>query len=73
MFVALVSVGKLTSGDATKALSGRFAENAILVTDENNAYIELAESERIQLEQILSSKHIKYRLIIRLGRLMEQH
>ncbi len=47
LFVAPVSVGKLTSDDATKALGGRFAEDAILVTDENNAYIELAESEGI--------------------------
>ena len=59
LFVSPVSVGKLTSDDATKALGGRFANDAILVTDENNAYNELAESEGIQLEQILSTKHVK--------------
>lgn len=59
LFVSPVSVGKLTSDDATKALGGRFASDAILVTDENNAYISLADSEGIQLEQILSTKHIK--------------
>ena len=59
LFVAPVSVGKLTSDDATKALGGRFANDAILVTDENNAYIGLAESEKIHLEQILSSDHVK--------------
>ena len=57
LFVAPVSVGKLTSDDATKALGGRFAEDAILVTDENKAYIELAESEKIHLKQIKSNKH----------------
>lgn len=59
LFVSPVSVGRLTSDDAIKALSGRFAGDAILVTDENSAYIELAESEGIQLEQILSMKHVK--------------
>lgn len=59
LFVSPVSVGKLTSDDATKALGGRFADDAILVTDENNAYNDLAESEGIQLEQVLSTKHVK--------------
>lgn len=57
LFVAPVSVGKITSEDTITALGGRFADDAILVTDKCSAYIELAESEKIPLKQIESNKH----------------
>lgn len=57
LFVAPVSVGKITSEDTIKALGGRFTDVVMLITDKCNAYIELADSEKIELKQIESNKH----------------
>ena len=52
-----VSVGRLETNDLTKNLSGKFASDAILVTDSHSAYQGFARTEHIQLEQIESGKH----------------
>lgn len=54
-----VSVGRLETNDLTKNLSGKFASDAILVTDSHSAYQGFARTEHIQLEQIESGKHSK--------------
>ena len=51
-----VGVGRLETDDVTKRLAGRFPTDGIMVTDSHNAYPKFAESEKIQLEQIL---HVK--------------
>lgn len=54
-----VCVGRLETADVQKNLGGRFASDAILVTDSHNAYPGFALSEKIQLEQIEADKHAK--------------
>lgn len=54
-----VCVGRLETNDLTKNLSGKFASDAILVTDSHSAYQGFARTEHIQLEQIESGKHSK--------------
>lgn len=54
-----VCVGRLETKDLTKNLSGKFASDAILVTDSHSAYQGFARTEHIQLEQIESGKHSK--------------
>lgn len=54
-----VCVGRLETADLQKNLSGKFASDAILVTDSHATYSGFAESERIQLEQIEAGKHSK--------------
>lgn len=54
-----VCIGRLETADLQKNLSGKFASDAILVTDSHAAYPGFAESERIQLEQIEAGKHSK--------------
>ena len=53
-----VCVGRLETSDLTKTLAGKFASDAIMVTDSHAAYPAFAESEKIQLEQIEPGKHI---------------
>ena len=54
-----VSVGRLETNDLPKNLSGKFASDAILVTDSHSAYQRFARTEHLQLEQIESGKHSK--------------
>ena len=54
-----VCVGRLETNDLTKNLSGKFASDAILVTDSHSAYQGFARTENLQLEQIESGKHSK--------------
>lgn len=59
LYVNPVCVGRLETEDLTKNLAGRFASDAIMVTDSYNAYLSFAKNERIQLEQIEPGKHAK--------------
>ena len=52
-----VCVGRLETEDVVKNLSGRFASDAIMVTDSHNAYPAFARDERIHLKQIEADKH----------------
>lgn len=52
-------ISRLETDDVKKDLHGRFASDAIMVTDSHNAYPEFARSEHIQLEQIEADKHAK--------------
>jgi transposase-like protein len=52
-----VCVGRLETADVTKNLTGKFASDAILVTDSHAAYPAFAQAEGIQLEQIPAGKH----------------
>lgn len=66
-----VCVGRLETSDLTKTLAGKFASDAIMVTDSHAAYPAFAESEKIQLEQIESGKHSKG--AYNLGRINAEH
>ena len=59
LFITPACVGRLETADVIKSLQGRFASDAILVTDSHSAYSGFAESEHIQLEQIEADKHSK--------------
>lgn len=59
LYVNPVSIGRLETADIKKHLSGRFAPDAIMVTDSHVSYPSFAKSEHIQLEQIESGKHSK--------------
>ncbi len=52
-------VGRLATIDVTRLLSGKFADDAIMVTDSHNAYPKFAREDRVHLEQIASGKHTK--------------
>lgn len=66
-----VCVGRLETSDLTKTLAGKFASDAIMVTDSHAAYPAFAESEKIQLEQIEPGKHSKG--AYNLGRINAEH
>lgn len=59
LYVNPVCVGRLETTDINKSLEGRFASDAILVTDSHAAYPGFATKEQIQLEQIEADKHAK--------------
>lgn len=59
LYVKPACIGRLETADVEKCLRGRFASDAILVTDSHNAYPGFAHKERIQLEQIEADKHAK--------------
>lgn len=50
-------VGSIESRHVEEMLAGRFAEDAILVTDSNHSYKSFAELENIHHELVLASKH----------------
>lgn len=58
LYVKPACIGRLETADVEKCLQGRFASDAVLVTDSHNdAYPGFAHKERIQLEQIEVDKH----------------
>lgn len=59
LYINPVCIGRLEIDDVKKNLTGKFAPDAIMVTDSHNAYPEFAKSEHIQLEQIETGKHSK--------------
>ena len=59
LYINQACIGRLETADVKKHLGGRFADDAILVTDSHNAYNGFASDERVQLEQIESGKHSK--------------
>lgn len=59
LYISPACIGRLEINDVKKHLKGRFAPDAIMVTDSHNAYPEFAKSEHIQLEQIETGKHSK--------------
>lgn len=52
-----VCVGNIESYHVNKAFEGRFAEDAILVTDGNNSYNDFAELNNIHHEVVPADKH----------------
>lgn len=59
LFISPVCIGRLEIEDVKKHLKGRFAPDAIMVTDSHNSYPEFAKGEHLQLEQIETGKHAK--------------
>lgn len=59
LYINPICVGHPQTTDIQKKLSGKFASDAILVTDSNSAYPAFAREEGIQHEQIPSGKHAK--------------
>lgn len=57
LYINPTCVGHPQTTDIEKELSGRFASDAILVTDGNTAYPAFARKEGIQHEQIPTGKH----------------
>ena len=57
LYINPICVGHPQITDIQKELSGRFASDAILVTDSNSVYPSFAQGEGIQHEQIPSGKH----------------
>lgn len=58
-YINPICVGHPQTADIEKELSGKFASDAILVTDSNSAYPAFARKEGIQHEQIPSGHHAK--------------
>lgn len=59
LYINPICVGHPQTADIQKELSGKFASDAILVTDSNSAYPAFARKEGIQHEQIPSGQHAK--------------
>lgn len=59
LYINPICVGHPETADIQKELSGKFASDAILVTDSNSVYPSFAHGEGIQHEQIPSGKHAK--------------
>lgn len=59
LYINPVSIGRLETADVQEHLNGRFASDAILVTDSHPSYLSFANNEKIQLEQIGSGQHSK--------------
>lgn len=57
LYISPVCVGRLEVADTIEHLKDRIDKNAILVTDEHQAYKAFAESELLYLKQIPSEKH----------------
>lgn len=57
LFMSPTCISRPETDDIKKKLQGRFASDAIIVTDSHNAYPSFAASERIQHEQIEAGKH----------------
>lgn len=57
LYVNPVCIGRLGIADVKKNLTGRFASDAVMVTDSHNAYPAFARDEQIHLEQIEADKH----------------
>lgn len=52
-------IGRLETRDVTRLLSGKFEDDAILVTDSHPSYPKFAREDRVHLEQIPTGKHTK--------------
>lgn len=59
LYMSPTCVGRLETEDVERTLHGKFARDAIMVTDSHNAYPSFASKENIQLEQIEADRHIK--------------
>ncbi|MCM1128037.1 MAG: hypothetical protein NC429_16405 [Lachnospiraceae bacterium] len=59
LYMSPTCVGRLEADDVERNLHGKFARDAIMVTDSHNAYPSFASKENIQLEQIEADKHTK--------------
>lgn len=52
LYLAPVCNGRMSARHIDKHLSGKFSEDAVLVTDSHSAYREFARKNKLQLEQI---------------------
>lgn len=59
LYASPICLGHPEMKDIQKHLTGRFAKDAILVTDSLTSYPQFAKKERIQLVKIESGKHAK--------------